>query len=98
MWPVMHFCGIATVNCSEFDNAFDQYGVIKRQCTKEGAHSINWASFSTTTLAQFGTQCLVCDLLLELIDISVYIKTKLVWLRPKGLNGLTQLHRITSVV
>ena len=41
MWPVMHFCGIATVNCSEFDNAFDQYGVIKRQCTKEGAHSIN---------------------------------------------------------
>ena len=36
MWPVMHPCGIATLNCSEFDRAFDQYGVIKRQCTKEG--------------------------------------------------------------
>ena len=40
MWPVMHPCGIATVNCSEFDRAFDQYGVIKRQCTKEGAQNV----------------------------------------------------------
>ena len=36
VWPVMHPCGIATVNCSEFDTSFDRYGVIRRQCTKEG--------------------------------------------------------------
>ena len=39
VWSSIHPCGIATVNCSEFDRAFDQYGIIKRQCTKEGGHA-----------------------------------------------------------
>ena len=38
VWPVMHPCGIATANCSDFDTAFDEYGIITRQCTKEGGH------------------------------------------------------------
>ena len=37
MWPVMHPCGIATVGCGEYDNStFDQEGMIRRQCTKDG--------------------------------------------------------------
>ena len=38
VWPVMHPCGIAYVNCSDFDRAFDKYGIITRQCTREGGH------------------------------------------------------------
>ena len=36
VWPVTHPCGVATVNCFDFDTAFDQYGIIRRQCTSEG--------------------------------------------------------------
>ena len=41
VWPVIHPCGFATVNCSEFDRGFDDYGTITRQCTKEGGRNCN---------------------------------------------------------
>ena len=39
VWSTIHPCGIATLNCSEFDRAFDDYGIITRQCTKDGGHN-----------------------------------------------------------
>ena len=60
MWPVMHPCGIATVNCSEFDRAFDQYGVIKRQCTKEGVQSVKLGINLHPTPSRLGTCSGVC--------------------------------------
>ena len=41
VWSTIHPCGIATLNCSEFDRAFDDYGIITRQCTKDGGHNCN---------------------------------------------------------
>ena len=38
VWPIIHPCGIATANCSDYDRAFSKYGIITRQCTREGGH------------------------------------------------------------
>lgn len=36
VWPIIHPCGVATANCSDYDDAFDKNGLVRRKCTKEG--------------------------------------------------------------
>ena len=37
VWPIIHPCGVATANCSEYDDAFENYGLVRRTCTREGS-------------------------------------------------------------
>ena len=36
VWPVTHPCGAIKVPCHHYDSSFEEYGNVRRQCTKDG--------------------------------------------------------------